>query len=582
MDHEPLDILLIDDDELDRKSILRQIKSQNLDHSIAIAETGEEGLRQLREIRPGVVLLDYRLANMTGLDILETLNRENLLTMPVIMLSGMDDESLMLKCLEHGAQDFLVKSEVTGKTLLRAIRYAKERKYLQQQLLTLAKYDPLTGLANRELFTDRMKTGIAKAKRHNERFAVLFIDIDHFKVINDSLGHSTGDELLKSIGLRLQNSMREEDVVARLGGDEFGVLIDDIENIDSVARIATNLISNLKPPHQCNQNELVVSPSIGISIYPECGTDIGSLVQAADTAMYEVKRNGRNSFQFFSSIMQQQVAYQLKLENALRQAVECEEFNLHYQPQFNAITQRVVATEALLRWNNPEIGQVTPDQFIPVAEDTGLIKEIGMWVLSNACQQNIKWSTREEIRSPLSISINVSIVQLKSDEFLDYLTRLLSETQIVPRHLVLEITESIMSDDPDDMIHMLTRIHDLGVLIAIDDFGTGYSSLSYLRNLPIDILKIDQTFVSDIGVSVEGEAIVKTIISLAHNLGLQVIAEGVENKGQVDFLVEHHCDILQGYFFSRPVGAEELTRHICKERWIVDTFPNEKTKRSIQ
>ncbi len=280
--------------------------------------------------------------------------------------------------------------------------------------------------------------------------------------------------------------------------------------------------------------------------------------------------------------MQQQVADQLKLENALRQAVKSDEFSLHYQPQLNATTRQVVATEALLRWSNPEIGQITPDRFIPVAEDTGLIREIGMWVLSNACQQNMKWSAHEEISSPLSVSINVSLVQLKSDEFLDYLTRLLSEAQIVPRQLVLEITESIMSDDPDEMIRMLKRIHDLGVLIAIDDFGTGYSSLGYLRNLPIDILKIDQTFVSDIGVSVEGEAIVKTIISLAHNLGLQVIAEGVENQNQVDFLVEHHCDVLQGYFFSRPVKAEELTQCILEGRWAVGAFQGKTTRRSIQ
>ncbi len=566
MNHEPLNILLIDDDELDRMAILRQLKKQDVNHSVTVATTGEQGLSQIREQCHDVVLLDYRLTNMTGLDILKILNQENLLTMPVIMLSGIDDEDLMLKCLEQNAQDFLLKPEVTGKSLLRSIRYSKERKLMQQQLLALAKYDPLTGLANRELFIDSVRKGISKSKRHDKQFAVLFIDIDHFKLINDSLGHSTGDELLKSIGYRLQNSLREEDFVARLGGDEFGVIIDNVENIDSVARVASKIISNIKPAHQCNQHELNVSPSIGISIYPECGTDTESLLQAADTAMYEVKRSGRNNFQFFSTAMQHQVTEQLRMENTLRHALDRDEFSLHFQPQVDAVSQQIVGTEALLRWENPEIGRVPPDQFIPVAEDVGVINEIGKWVLSNACRQNIEWSKQLELGSHLSISINVSLVQLRSDEFLEYLRQLLSEIQITPQLIVVEITESIMSDDPDDMILLLQKIHDLGVLIAIDDFGTGYSSLSYLRNLPIDILKIDQTFVSDIGVSDDGEAIVKTIIALGHNLGLQTIAEGVENQSQVDFLVEHHCNILQGYFFSRPLEAEKVTQQLLENR----------------
>ncbi|MCP3673063.1 MAG: EAL domain-containing protein [Gammaproteobacteria bacterium] len=556
---ESINILLIDDDELDRKAVLRQLKKSNLDEMITVAKTGDDGLEKIRHGNFDVVLLDYRLSNMTGINILDTLAREKILTMPVIMISGMDDESLMLKCLEHGAQDFLVKSEVNKKILMRAIRYAQERKNLQQQLISLAKYDSLTGLANRELFLNSLTKSINKAKRNSSQLAVLFIDIDHFKIINDSLGHSTGDELLKSIASRLQNSMRAEDMVARLGGDEFAILLDDIDNIDSIAKIAAKIIASLKPYHLCNNHELNVSPSIGISTFPECGIDTESLIQAADTAMYEVKRNGRNSFQFFSDSMQLLVSRKLNIENALRYAIIQNEFTIHYQPQIDAKTQRIVATEALIRWNNKNLGNVTPDEFIPIAEDSGHIKKLGAWVFVQACNTSIQWTEQQFNAQPLTISINVSIVQLKSDGFIDELKELLSQVSLPPKHIVLEITESIMTDDPDAMVTLLSNIQALGISIAIDDFGTGYSSLSYLRRLPIDILKIDQSFVADIGINKNGEAIVKTIITLAHNLGLEVIAEGVENQTQTDFLVNYECDTLQGYYFSRPIAADEIT-----------------------
>ncbi len=554
-----LNILLIDDDELDRKAVTRQLKKNNVDDLITIAKTGEDGLEKIRQNYYDVVLLDYRLSNMTGIDILDTLAREQILTMPVIMISGMDDESLMLKCLEHGAQDFLVKSEVNKKILMRAIRYAQERKNLQQQLISLAKYDSLTGLANRELFLNNLKKSINKAKRNCSQLAVLFIDIDHFKTINDSLGHSTGDELLKSIANRLQNSMRAEDMVARLGGDEFAILLDDINDISSVAKIAVKIITCLKPNHLCNNHELNVSPSIGISTFPECGMNTESLIQAADTAMYEVKRVGRNGFQFFSNSMQQLVSRKLNIENALRYAIKQNEFTIHYQPQVDARTQRVIATEALIRWYNKDLGNITPTEFIPIAEDTGLIKQLGAWIFLHACNTSIQWTDQQLNSQPLTISINVSIIQLKTDGFIDELKDLLSQISLSPKHIVLEITESIMTDDPDAMVTLLGNIQALGISIAIDDFGTGYSSLSYLRRLPIDILKIDQSFVADIGINKNGEAIVKTIITLAHNLGLEVIAEGVENKTQADFLVNYECDTLQGYYFSRPIESEQIT-----------------------
>ncbi len=555
-------ILLIDDDEIDRKAILRQLKKNNRDDSVTVAKSGEEGLELIRQNSFDVILLDFRLANMTGLEILDILTQEKLLLMPIIMLSGMDDESLMLKCLEHGAQDFLLKGEVNQKILSRAIRYATERKNLQRQLVTLAKYDSLTGLANRELFFSHLNASLNKAKRQLAQLAILFIDIDNFKTINDSLGHSTGDELLKSIAERLQQSMRSEDFVARLGGDEFAIILNDIGSVESVGKIAIKIMTRLEPGHICNNFELNVNPSIGISTFPECGTTAESLIQAADTAMYEVKRTGRNSFQFFSESMQKMVSRKLIIENNLRCAIDRNELFLQYQPQLESETLKIVSTEALLRWHNMNLGHVTPTEFIPVAEDTGLINKLGAWVLSTASDQNVKWNKQQLTSIPLSISINVSLVQLKSGGFVGELKDLLSKLSLSPQQIVLEITESIMSDNPDVMIMILKEIRSLGILIAIDDFGTGYSSLNYLRKLPIDILKIDQSFVADIGCNTKGEAIVKTIIALAQNLGLKVIAEGVENRSQADFLVAHKCDILQGFYFSRSVDAEQLVEFI--------------------
>lgn len=559
MKAKPLNILLIEDDGIDSKAIVRQLSAPALAHHITVVSCGESGLNKIRSNHYDVVLLDYRLANMTAVEILLIMNSENLLTMPVIVLSIIDDESLMLKCLEHGAQDYLLKSEVSPKILLRAMRYAGERKALQQQLVRMAKFDSLTGLANRELFVNGLQDAIAKAKRRNGLFAVLFIDLDHFKIINDTLGHAIGDELLISVGERLKVAVRDEDVVARLGGDEFAILLEDIKGGNNAARIAEKVLSELEPEHHCDQHIVNISPSIGIAIYPECGADVESLMQAADAAMYEAKNSGRNNFQFFSTQMKQLVASRLSIEDGLHQAMVSNELTLHYQPQVDAKTQQVVATEALLRWHHPEFGNVLPEAFIPIAEDIGLINAIGAWVLLTSGQQQATWSNNGKITMPLSLAVNISMIQLKSAKFVDQLFLLLSQIAIRPEQLVLEVTEATLLSNPDEMAKTLIRIKGLGVGLCIDDFGTGYSSLAYLAKLPLDSLKIDLSFVAGIGSDKKAEGVVLSIISLAHHLGLKVIAEGVENQQQMDFLVNNQCDILQGYYLSHPVAAAELT-----------------------
>ena len=555
-----LNILLIDDDIIDRKQILRQLNGSA--SNITVAMTGEDGLDKLRNTHYDVVLLDYRLANITGVEILLAMDKEGLLTVPVIMLSGMDDETLMLKCLEHGAQDYLVKSEVNAKILQRAIRYAKERQGLQQQLLVLAKYDSLTGLANRELFVTELKSVIAKAKRRSEQCAVLFIDLDHFKTINDTLGHATGDELLVSVAARLKASIRDEDMVARLGGDEFAVLLENIKGASNAAKIAEKLLHDLASPHQCAQHVIDISPSIGIATYPDCGIDLDTLMQAADTAMYEAKNCGRNNFQFFSRHLQQLVSDRHSMESCLSDALQANELMVHYQALVDTKSREVIATEALLRWHNPKIGNVLPEQFIPIAEDTGLINAIGAWVLLNACQQNEQWTDDLNIKTPLMIAINVSSIQLKSVTFVDQLSGLLSQISIKPQQLVIEVTEKVLQSEPEVMSAVLNQLHQLGVLIAIDDFGSGYTCLADLAKLPVSWLKIDPLFITAIGQDNTAEGVIKGVITLAHSLGLKVVAEGVETAQQVSFLEQNQCDILQGYYFSRPDNGVEIGRYL--------------------
>ncbi len=545
MNQNRLNILLIDDDKLDRTAVLRQLSKSVISHEITIAETGEKGLAKLKEFSFDVVLLDYRLANMTGLEVLAIMNKENLLNMPVLMLSGMDDEALMLKCLEHGAQDFLIKSEINEKFLLRAIRYAKERRTLQQQLLTLAKYDSLTGLANRELFIDHLVSTLSNAHRRNEMLAVMFIDLDNFKQINDTMGHATGDQLLISVSNRLQKAVRDIDMVGRLGGDEFAVVLENIKSAANAAKIAEKILLEMDCPHQCSHHQLTVGCSIGIATFPKCGMNSDALIKAADTAMYAAKTGGRNDYKFYSIHMQQQVSEQANMESALRLALERDELYLHYQPLVELKTGKTMGNEAFIRWNSPALGEKTPLQFLPIAIDNGLINIIDSHVLNMAC--------KEPAHKPgAMININVSSCGVKSKRFYDELCQLSEQNKLNKHQLVLDIDESIVHENPEHTAQLLQKIRSLGIMIAIDDFASGASSLQNLTRLPIDFLKIPPPLIADIGINKKVEGLIKSIITLAHNLNLRVIAEGVEQPQQLDFLAQNKTDFAQGYFFAKP------------------------------
>lgn len=431
-------------------------------------------------------------------------------------------------------------------------------KETEAKLAHLAHHDPLTSLPNRLLFNARLEHALNRAHRDSSYVAVLFLDLDRFKNINDSMGHPYGDKLLQAVSSRLAMGMRDEDTVARLGGDEFIIFVEDLADPQAASQVAINTLEQFASPFYIENDNVYVNVSIGISLYPENGEDVETLVKNADAAMYRAKEQGRNNYQFYSAELTTQAFERLSLETSLRHALERNEFILHYQPQVCLETGLIKGTEALVRWQHPEMGLVMPDKFIPIAEDTGLIVPIGEWVLRTACAQNKAWQDAGHPR--IKIAVNLSARQLLSPELVDNIEDILQETGLEPGSLELEFTESTAMQNLEDSIKTLQALNARGIDLAIDDFGTGYSSLSYLRRFPIKKLKIDRSFVRDICVDKDDAKMIASIITLGQSLNLQIVAEGVETDDQLKFLVLHHCDQVQGNFVSPPVAAGEFTQ----------------------
>ena len=439
--------------------------------------------------------------------------------------------------------------------LLGITRDVTERKANEKRIDYLANFDSLTGLPNRMQLDIRIKDLLSLARRHKQEFAIMFLDLDHFKDINDTLGHTIGDKLLVNSSHRLKSILREEDTLARMGGDEFIILLPKID-MNGVSQVAQKLLDTFKKPFDIDGNELSISVSIGIALYPNDGLDFDTLYKNADTAMYRAKKEGRNSFYFFTEEMQKNSIRHLELSNALRHALERNQFQLHYQPQFSTEKRTIIGAEALLRWHHPEFGNISPAEFIPMAEENGTILSIGEWVLRTAVKSAKQWMN--EGMEPIIMAINLSAIQFRAHNLPDLVANILKETGLPPEYLELELTEGVAMQDPQRAISMMNEIHSKGVRMSIDDFGTGYSSLSYLKKFNIYKLKIDQSFIRDINVDPEDKAIVAAIISMAKSLGLQTIAEGVETIGQLDYLHEQGCDEIQGYYFSKPLSIEEF------------------------
>lgn len=432
-----------------------------------------------------------------------------------------------------------------------------DRKQAAEQVQYLAYYDALTGLVNRALLYDRLAKAIANARRHDEQIAVLYLDLDGFKVINDSLGHSFGDLLLQQVAARLKKWAREQDTVARIGGDEFIVML-TVKELQGAAIVAERLMDVLIDDFDVGTTQLHVSCSVGISIFPEHGEDGETLIKHADAAMYSAKEAGRNSYRFFSNDLNVKVMERLRLEHGLRAALDCNQFFLVYQPEVETETGKIVAFEALLRWQHPELGMIAPDKFIPVAETCGLIVPIGEWVLRNACATARQWRDRGLPAMP--IAINVSAAQFRHQGFTRLVSTVLQDTRTPPEQLELELTESLLFSSADEILAILRSLIDTGVALTIDDFGTGYSSLAYLRHFPVSKIKIDRSFIRKLPVSKDDASLTRAIINMAKELGLKVVAEGVETEAQMSFLRTHACDAAQGYLFSKPLTADSAAQ----------------------
>jgi diguanylate cyclase (GGDEF)-like protein len=436
------------------------------------------------------------------------------------------------------------------------VRDITDRKLAEDRAEYLAFYDNLTGLPNRTLLQDRLANALADARRQKYRIALLFLDLDRFKDINDSLGHSVGDILLQEVAERLKTWGREQDTVARLGGDEFLIMLTHLNDVSDAAVATERLMDAMTAEYVIQGHTLNASCSVGISIFPEHGADGETLIKNADAAMYSAKQNGRNNFRFFAEEINAQVIERLTLESSLRPALAKKELFLMYQPQMDIATGKITGLEALLRWQHPNLGLVPPDKFIRIAENCGLIVAIGEWVLRAACSQARKW--QDEGLPEVTVAVNVSAVQFRQEGFCALVRRVLHETGLAPKYLELELTESLLLANAELMLSVVQELKAMGLTLAIDDFGTGYSSFSYLRQFQVSKLKIDRSFIRDVGVNPDDEAITAAIISMARSLRLKVIAEGVENEAQMSFLRAHHCDAIQGYYFSKPLAVDKV------------------------
>ncbi len=556
-------VLLVEDNPGDAR-LVEILLGEVAATSFEITQVGslEGALGCLDEPGFDVVLLDLSLPDSNGLGTVERA-RERASSIPIVVLSGRDDEETALRSLESGAEDYLVKGQGDGEVIARSIRYAVQRKRAEQRLAYLEQYDSLTGLANRTLFQDRLAQAVARADRDGNLAVLVFLNLDRFKSVNSEFGHRYGDTVLKKVAKRLENSVREGDTLARMGGDEFSIIVEGVSDAQDVLPIVQRILDTFAQPFVVDGGEISLNASLGIAVRPP--SEGHRLLQEAEFAMSRAKERGRNTYEFYTEEMNVQAFERLALERSLHRALEREEFSLHYQPQVDLKHGGIVGAEALLRWQHPEMGLVSPVRFIPVLEETGLIFEVGEWVIHTACNQ-VKRLEAAGL-GPLRIAANISARQFEQDSLSQTISQCFSDFGLPPGCLVLELTESTIMEDPEKSRVMLERLKSEQTIgISIDDFGTGYSSLSYLKLFPLDVLKVDKSFVQDVPYEENDSAIVSTIIGLAHALDLEVIAEGVETREQLDFLRERGCDQAQGYYFSPPVTADEFAGLLKSEK----------------
>jgi diguanylate cyclase (GGDEF)-like protein len=571
--------ILVSDDDANVRFLTRQcLEAENM--TVVEASNGPETIDMFVRERPDMVFLDVEMPGMSGLEVCKRIRQmPQGESIPIMIVTGSHDRQSIDQGFEAGATQYKTKPvnwSLLGRDvqyMLRASDAFNSLKRQEDRLRYLAYYDPLTSLPNRRSFNEQLNRILKRCQRRNSNAALLFIDLDHFKRINDSIGHGPGDRLLVEIAKRLSMELREDDAVsylsdrnlddnlgcsteiARLGGDEFTVVLSDIPDTSHVEAIALRILRSLSEPIALKGHNPVVTPSIGIALYPQDGTDPDSLVRNADTAMYAAKAEGRACFCFYNGEMNARAVEQLKMEEELRHAMQNQELELRYQPQISTRSGTVVGMEALVRWKHPVRGIVSPNEFIPVAERTGLIIELGEWVLEEVARHCEYWHSLD--LPEFCVSVNISPIQFSQAGLAKRVASILERAGMPAERLELELTETAIMTDAETNIAKLRELKDIGVALAVDDFGTGYSSLSYLKRFPIDTLKIDQSFVADLS-SADGAAIVDAIIALSKTLKLRVIAEGIETTSQLRYLLGKHCDLLQGYYFAHPAYPEDI------------------------
>lgn len=570
-------VLIVDDRPQNLIAMAKSLKPLGVE--IIKANSGSEALSLIIEHEFALVLLDVQMPIMDGFETAE-LMRENKKTehIPIIFVTAINQEDTnVFKGYRSGAVDFLFKPidadvlrskvqvflDIYNKKTRRLEKVLEELQVIQSELearnielAKLAHHDNLTNLANRLEFEREMKNTLARVKRQETLFAILFIDVDNFKIINDSLGHQVGDAILLEVSKRLVEAVREDDVVARLGGDEFAIIMTDLHYTYDASKVANKIEQSFYKPIHIQGNNIPVSLSMGIACYPFAGTEIDTLVKNADIAMYRAKGIAGTNHQYFTLSLQEKYSDRIVIEEALSLALDNQEFYFAYQPIINLADNSIAGMEALMRWNNPKLGEVSPDVFIPIIENIGLMSDIGCWALETICKQYSYWVSLGH--DDLQYALNISPMQLQDKSFIELITVILCKTNMPANLIEFELTESVLQDNNETCDDIMKKLPELGVGIAIDDFGTGYSSLTRLKQLPITAIKIDKSFVDDIN-NKEDEVIIKSVIMLADNLGLKVIAEGIETKIQLEFLRENKCTYGQGFYFHKPLSPSEMT-----------------------
>ena len=553
-------VLVVEDDKFTRSMLTRILKRDN--YRVEEATNGKQAISSFVRLHPDIILMDAIMPVMDGFDACTQIKElPNGKSTPILIITALDDEKSIERAFKSGASDY-IRKPIHWAVLRQRVRRIINESQAERHINKLAYRDTLTDLPNRRLFIEELKQRTTIARDNLQPLALLFIDIDRFKIINDTLGHDIGDRLLNAVANRLRDIVRTDDMVARLGGDEFTVVLEGVGSTQDAANVAEKILHSLAEPIFLGDREVFITVSIGISLYPLHGDDIGSLIKHADTAMYRAKDNGRNNYHFYTADMSKKAQERLALEGKLRKALSLDEFTLHYQPQMALNSGRIIGVEALLRWNHPELGLVSPAEFIPLLEETGLIVSVGEWVLRSACMQNKIW--QDSGFDPLRISVNLSSRQLNDSSLIETVSNILLETGLDPKFLELEITESAIMQNTKMASEILQALHEQGISLAVDDFGTGYSSLGYLKRFPIDTLKIDRSFIRDCTTDKDDAALVKAIIAMADSLNLEVIAEGVEESEQLIFLRDQNCMAIQGFYFSRPLPSEKLTKMLEK------------------